>query len=148
MSDTTPTKYVLTPGEHIRINNGHDTIVTSTGVNYITGGLGGNDGYIINQADLIINVANGIHGVQDYIFEFGGAQTWNPTNNDFIAFTDFASNSTLVQLGAGYTNPTTGYFDANYQITDGITGAQYIINVQSVDGLALGTGDYAFYPAT
>ncbi len=79
-----------------------------------------------------------------YIADFGSAGGWSSSNNDFIALIGWGAGSTLTLNGPAGTG-TNGSAVYYYTITDGVTGHQFNIEINSLNGKALGAGDYAFY---
>ena len=79
-----------------------------------------------------------------YITDFGGAGGWTSTNNDFVAFTGFSAGSTLT-LVSDHASGKAGAHLLQYTITDAASGDVFNVLINSVNGKALGKGDYAFY---
>ncbi|MEH3047602.1 hypothetical protein [Sphingomonas adhaesiva] len=127
--------------------SGNDRLEGHAAFNQYYGGAG-NDTFIISYK---FAVESGAHqgastafGDQyAYITDFGGASTWSATGNDFVAFSGFGAGATLTLSHEG-TSGTSGAKLYYYTIT---TAANEVFNVliNSVNGKALATGDYAFY---
>jgi Ca2+-binding RTX toxin-like protein len=121
---------------------GNDLIMGGKGVDYLYGGAG-NDTFAFSKNDFDSGLG---HGAQDYIWDFEGAGGWSATGNDFLRFTGFGAESTLVKnvalsADAGAHNPGLSI----YTLTDSATGLEYSIAIKSVNGADLVKGDFGFY---
>lgn len=126
--------------------SGNDQLQGHAAFNQYYGGEG-SDTFIINAkwAEL-----GGAHEGQSlafsdqfaYITDFQGAGGWNATNNDFIRLVGFDSSSlTLEHTGATSASGATVYY-YSVATTDGDV---FNFAVNSVNGKALGAGDFNFY---
>ena len=147
---TTPDIYGTIEGtsgsDHISGTAGTDHIRGSGGVDYLYGGAG-NDAFIFAETDF--NPGLGANGVQDYVYDFGGAGGYTAGNNDFLAFTGFGAGSTLT-FDAARSAQAAAYHGGDatlqyYTIHSGHTGNDYALFVHSVDAKVVIAGDYAFY---
>lgn len=114
-------------------------------------GARGDDTFILN-ADFIGNAHLGAsRNFEDqyaFITDFNGAQSAGGTGeHDFIALSNFGvgSHIDLVRESKSGTINAPAAVLYYYTVTDGITGAVHNIEVNSVNGKALGAGDFAFY---
>lgn len=112
-------------------------------------GGAGNDTFILSskmahQADAYEGASTKFSNQFAYIADFGGAGGWSGTNNDFIALTGWGAGShiDLVKSGASGTPGATLYY---YTITDGVTHEVFNFMINSLNGKALGKGDFNFY---
>ncbi len=134
-----------------------DKIAGTTGTDRLEGhaafnqyyGGAGNDTFIIShtmavKANAHVGASTKFSDQLAYIADFGGAGGWSATNNDFVALTGFSAGSTLTLVG-DRASGTTGAHLYQYAVTDAATGDVFNILINSVNGKALGKGDYAFY---
>ncbi len=121
---------------------GNDKIVIphAEGTAYAYGGAG-NDTFMFKASSFQASDAQDDIAVK--IHDFGGAGGWSATNNDFLHFSGFGAGSslTLDRQGAVEGNGTLYY----YTLHDTATNLDYHIVIKSLNGKALGQGDYNFY---
>ncbi|UFN50975.1 hypothetical protein LPC08_10345 [Roseomonas sp. OT10] len=99
----------------------------------------GSDTFILRMKDFVTDG----DFYNKYVSDFQGAGGWSATNNDFVAFTGFGSGATLELVGeAGVPE---GYVGSLLKYTVHTSTGDYNLLIHSVDGKALGAGDYAFY---
>ena len=132
--------------------SGNDRLQGMGSQNYYYGGEG-NDTFIIGQRYLDTSKAIDPTSTVTYgqaanvISDMGGAGGWQADGNDFIAFSGFAAGSSITQMSSGSSatanapNAVAFYYD----LFDAGTNNHYLLVVNSVNGKALGAGDYAFY---
>lgn len=134
----------LAPGQ-LSGGNGSDNIHGSSGNDVITGGGGndflwggaGDDTFLFHAADV-----NGNTGY-DKIFDFEGAGV---AHGDRLTFYGFGVGSSITLVGHQDLSGTlAGQVIYSYLLTDTATGHSETLSIQSVNGLALTSGDFAFY---
>lgn len=82
----------------------------------------------------------------DVIFDFSGAGGWAASNNDFIALVGFGAGSTITFAHYGNNADTTvNNHYQYYTVHDTTSGMDATIFVNSVNGVKLTAGDFAFY---
>lgn len=127
--------------------SGNDRLEGHAAFNQYYGGAG-NDTFIISYSQAI---AAGAHQGEStkladqfaYITDFQGAGGWSATNNDFVAFSGFGAGATLSVTHEGISG-NTGAKIYYYAVTTA-AGETFNIEINSLNGKALGAGDYAFY---
>ncbi len=147
---TAPDAYGITQGtsgsDKIAGTGGNDKLQGNGGGDVYYGGAG-NDTFIIKAADLILGPASvsNIHAT-DVIFDFGGAGGWAGSNNDFIALVGFGAGSTATFSHYGNNADTTVNTKFQfYTVHDTTTNTDSTIFVNSLNGMKLVAGDFAFY---
>lgn len=126
--------------------SGKDTLEGHAAFNQYYGGEG-SDTFILSakfSAQAHQGASTAFADQYAYIADFQGAGGYSATNNDFLAFSGFGAGThlDLVHTGVSGTPGAALYY---YTITDGVTGAVVNFEINSVNGRALGAGDYAFY---
>lgn len=124
--------------------SGNDRLQGHAAFNQYYGG-GGSDTFIISSKFAAAGAHNGqslnFADQYAYITDFQGAGGWSASDNDFIAFNGFGAGSTLALEHSAPSGSATTYY---YAIHDGVTGDVFNVMVKSLNGQALGAGDYAF----
>lgn len=126
--------------------DGNEKLQGNSGSNKFYGG-DGSDTFIVSAKGAAMASQGASLDFDDqfcYFNDFQGAGGWSATNNDFIAFSGFGAGSyiTLTHTGDSGTAGASLYY---YTITDGVSGDVVNFVVNSINGKALGAGDYAFY---
>lgn len=119
------------------------------GVDYYYGSAS-KDAFSIRLSDFdpTLNENSGLVAkAQDFIYNFGGAGIYDPTNNDFLHLQGFGAGSTLTFHSYGYNSsaPNGDIHAQFYTIHSTNTGLDYIIAIGSTNGNKLILGDYNFY---
>lgn len=136
--------YGGTGTDRISGSSGNDVLAGGKGVDYLYGGLGNDTfAFSINDFDRGLGAKP-----QDYIWDFKGAGDSGKgagVENDFLRFTGFGADSTLVKDAAASAiadkfNPGLSY----YTLTDSNTGNQFTIAIKD-GGHELVKGDFGFY---
>ncbi|MFC7475570.1 hypothetical protein ACFQS7_14455 [Dankookia sp. GCM10030260] len=137
--------------DRISGTTGNDKLHGGQGVDYLYGGAGNDTfGFKLSDFDAALGSA-----AQDFIYDFSGAGMYLAGDNDFLSFTGFGAGSTLT-LDVARSDAaqafaiTRGYITGPeklqyYVIHSAATGQDYEIFVKSMNGNALGQGDYNFY---
>ncbi|MEH3101409.1 hypothetical protein [Sphingomonas adhaesiva] len=107
----------------------------------------GNDTFILRAKDF-----DGSTTVSKYVSDFSGAAgtgpaNWSATTNDFVAFSGFGSGASLLVVGERDGTVATSTTDKifTYHIVDSSGNVLGAFDIQSLNGKALGAGDFAFY---
>jgi Ca2+-binding RTX toxin-like protein len=145
---TTPPGIVQSFGNGDRISgDGHNNILQGNGGNNKFYGAAGNDTFIITAHSLASSSPTTDGGpAQAVIFDFQGAGTWSPSNNDFLALTGFGAGSTLTfSHYGGNADGSQNTHEQFYTVHSTATDANFALFINSVDGAKLAPGDYNFY---
>lgn len=117
--------------DNLNGGKGNDILQGGKGNDYMYGG-GGNDTFLWLASD--------VDGSTDKIFDFGGA---GEASGDRLTFRGFGEGSTLNVLSQ--TTGVDGHVIYKYDLFDAATGKHNTISIESVNGKALTSDDYAFY---
>lgn len=136
-------------GDRLAGGAGNDRLEGHSATNSYYGGAG-NDTFIISgkfaeSAGAHQGASRAIGDQFAFVTDFGGAGGWSASNNDFIALIGWGAGSTIALNGAPGVSGNNGAKIYYYTITDGVTGHVFNMEINSLNGKALGQGDYAFY---